>query len=291
MVMIDDHVDRHLYPFESRWFPSANGLVHYVDEGSGPTIVFCHGSPTWSFLFRDVITRLRSDYRCIAPDMLGFGLSERPERFGYTAAEQVRVLGELLDHLEVDDYILVSHDWGGPIGIAASVPRADRVRGLVLTNTCFWPITRTPNRVFSAVMGSSTMQRRIVERNFLVERVLLGPFGPRLTDSEADQYRLVQPTPASRSGLAVMPTEITSAAPLLMQLEDDVARTLHRRPVLVVWGLRDRVFPARDALPRIRTAFDDVTCVKLPKVGHFTAEEAPDELAEAIAERFPVRAA
>lgn len=88
-----------------------------------------------------------------------------------------------------------------------------------------------------------------------------------------------------------MPTEITAAAPLLASLEHDVASILRDRPVVAVWGLRDRVFPAHACLPRIHAAFDDVSEVRIPHAGHFTAEEAPDDLIRAIVERFPVRSA
>jgi haloalkane dehalogenase len=67
-----------LYPFESRWFDSSAGRVHYIDEGSGPPILFCHGNPTWSFLYRHIVHQLRDRFRCVAADYLGFGLSERP---------------------------------------------------------------------------------------------------------------------------------------------------------------------------------------------------------------------
>jgi pimeloyl-ACP methyl ester carboxylesterase len=76
--MIDFTPDQSLYPFESRWFKSQAGLVHYVDEGTGPPILFCHGNPTWSFLYRKIIVLLRGSFRCVAVDYLGFGLSERP---------------------------------------------------------------------------------------------------------------------------------------------------------------------------------------------------------------------
>src|SRR5215475_12909511 len=76
-----------LYPFTSRWFPSAAGRMHYVDEGAGRPLLLLHGNPTWSFLYRDVIRRLAGRFRCIAVDYLGFGLSERPPGFGYTPAE------------------------------------------------------------------------------------------------------------------------------------------------------------------------------------------------------------
>lgn len=114
--MIDFVPDPSLYPFDSRWFDSSAGRVHYVDEGTGPPIVFCHGSPTWSFLYRHIVKGLRDRYRCIAVDHLGFGLSERPAGFGYTVSEHTTVMGELIDHLQLDDFVLMGQDWGGPKG-------------------------------------------------------------------------------------------------------------------------------------------------------------------------------
>jgi pimeloyl-ACP methyl ester carboxylesterase len=83
-MRIDFTPDPALYPFTSRWFDSSHGRLHYVDEGNGPAIMFWHGNPTWSFLYRDIIIGLRDRFRCIAPDYLGFGLSDRPSGFGYT---------------------------------------------------------------------------------------------------------------------------------------------------------------------------------------------------------------
>ena len=94
-MKIDFMPDRSLYPFESRWFDSSAGVMHYVDEGAGPTILFCHGNPTWSFLYRNIITGLRGCFRCIAVDYPGFGLSERPEGYGYTIEEHARCVGDL----------------------------------------------------------------------------------------------------------------------------------------------------------------------------------------------------
>ena len=84
---IDFQPSAELYPFASRWFESSVGPVHYVDEGDGPAILMLHGNPTWSFLYRDIIRDLRSDFRCIAPDHPGFGLSARPDGYGYTPRE------------------------------------------------------------------------------------------------------------------------------------------------------------------------------------------------------------
>src|ERR1017187_8274740 len=89
--------DPGLYPFKSRWFESSAGRMHYLDEGTGPAILFCHGNPTWSFLYRGIIERLRGSFRCVAADMHGFGLSERPVNgYSYTPPEHARTVGELV---------------------------------------------------------------------------------------------------------------------------------------------------------------------------------------------------
>ncbi|MGW0356433.1 haloalkane dehalogenase [Nocardia nova] len=285
-MMIEFIPDKSLYPFESHWFDSSAGRVHYIDEGSGPAILFCHGSPTWSFLYRHIVTGLRDRYRCVAVDYPGFGLSERPSGFGYTVAEHTAVLGELIDHLRLDDFIVMGQDWGGPIGLGAAVARADRVRGIVLGNTVFWPIEAMANKAFSAIMSSRPLQRRILEQNFLIERVLLSELGRTLSAAEAEHYRAVQPSAEARCGLAVMPGEIRAAAPLLAQLSRDVPALLGNKPALAVWGMRDMVFRPKACLPRLRAAFGDLEIVELPDARHFIQEQAPDAIAMAIANRF-----
>ena len=138
-MRIDFIPDPALYPFTSRWFDSSRGRVHYVDEGSGPVIMFFHGNPTWSFLYRYIISGLRDQFRCIAADYVGFGLSERPSGFSYRIEEHAQVMGELVDHLDLDGYLTMGQDWGGPISMAVDVARAGRVRGVVLGNSWFWP--------------------------------------------------------------------------------------------------------------------------------------------------------
>ncbi|WP_429516089.1 haloalkane dehalogenase [Rhodococcus sp. BE178] len=286
-MMIDFVPDETLYPFESRWFDSSVGRVHYIDEGSGPPILFCHGSPTWSFLYRHIVKGLRDQYRCIAVDHLGFGLSERPENFDYRIAEHATVLGELIDHLQLDGFVVVGHDWGGPIGLSAATARADRVRGVVLGNTVFWPIDPLVNRAFSVIMSSRPMQRRILGQNLLVERFLLGELGRTLTEAEADHYRMVQPTEEARRGLTFMPKEIRAARPLLDQLAQDVPALLGHKPTLAVWGMRDMIFRPKVCIPRMHAAFADLDVVELPRARHFIQEREPDEIISAIANRFP----
>ncbi|MFW6091604.1 MAG: alpha/beta fold hydrolase, partial [Actinomycetota bacterium] len=241
-MRIDVTPDPALYPFESRWFGSSRGRLHYLDEGSGPPVMFFHGNPTWSFAYRQVVSELRGRFRCIAVDYLGFGLSDRPADYGYTIEEHVETVGELVDHLGLTDLVVMGQDWGGPVGLAIATKRADRIRGVVLGNTWFWPADSLPMRLFSRTMSTGVMQRRILERNFFVERVMPAAMATKLSDAEFRHYRDVQPSPEARRGVAEMPKQIRTARPLLDKLARDVPERLGAKPALLVWGMKDPAF-------------------------------------------------
>jgi haloalkane dehalogenase len=285
-MSVDFTPDPKLYPFTSRWFDSTRGRLHYIDEGTGPPILLCHGNPTWSFLYRGIIVALRERFRCIAPDYLGFGLSERPPGFGYTIDEHSGVVGELVDHLALDGYLTMGQDWGGPISMAVDVARAERVRGIVLGNTWFWPADTLSMKTFSRVMSSAVMQYAILRRNFFVERLIPAGTGRQLSAEVMAHYRGVQGSPEDRAGVARMPKEILAAAPLLERLAREVPANLGGKPALLVWGMKDVAFRPGPMLPRIRGAFPDHVLVELPNAKHFIQEDAPDQIAQAIVERF-----
>jgi haloalkane dehalogenase len=275
-----------LYPFESRWFESSVGRIHFVDEGKGPAIVFFHGNPTWSFLYRGIVSGLRDRFRCIAVDYPGFGLSDRPQGYGYTPLEHAQTMGELVDDLELDGFVTMGQDWGGPISLSLAFSRADRVRGVVLGNTWIWPIDRLATKVFSRVMSTALMQRRILERNYFVERLMPLAMAKELSVEEMNHYRRAQPTPEARAGVAEFPRQLLAARPWLEELEHQVRTSLGSKPALVVWGMKDFGFPPRAHLPRMRSTFADATLVELSKAKHFIQEDEPETIAEAILRRF-----
>lgn len=285
-MSIDFTPDPELYPFQSRWFDSSRGRVHYVDEGDGPPILLCHGNPTWSFLYRNIIVALRDRFRCIAPDYLGFGLSERPADFGYKVDEHAQVVGEFVDHLGLDAYLTMGQDWGGPISMAVAVERADRVRGIVLGNTWFWPADTLSTKAFSRIMSSPPMQYAILRRNFFVERLI--PAGTQRRPSAAvmEHYRAVQPSAEARKGVAELPKQILAAHPLLARLAREVPAKLGAKPALLVWGMKDFAFRPGPTIPRMRQTFPDHVLVELPEAKHFIQEDAPERIAAAIIERF-----
>ncbi len=278
--------DAELFPFQSRFFESSVGRVHYIDEGNGTPILLLHGNPTWSFLYRKIVPLLHDSFRCIAVDYPGFGLSDRPEGYGYTPNEHARVIGELVDHLDLDGFLLMVQDWGGPIGFDIATKRADRVRGIVHGNTWFWPVDTLMFKIFPRAMSTRYMQRQILEKNFFVERIMPRSMVQKLSQVEMDHYRRAQPTPEARVGVAEFPRQILKAEPMLARLEQDVPRLLGRKPVVFVWGMKDPAFRPKQVLPKARAAFSDHEVVELRNASHYIQEDAPREIAEAIRARF-----
>jgi haloalkane dehalogenase len=194
-------------------------------------------------------------------------------------------VGELVRALDLRDLVVMGHDWGGPIGLSVACSEPDRIAGVVLGNTWFWPPDRRA-RVFSRVMSSRPLQRAILKHNMFVERLLPAGIARTLEPAEMEHYRAVQPTPEARVGVAELPRQIVAAGPWLAELADAVPRELGAKRALITYPMRDAAFPAKAMLPRIRAAFGDVEVVELPEAKHFFLEDAPGEVAAAIARRF-----
>lgn len=278
--------DPTLYPFESRWFDSSVGPVHYIDEGSGRPLLLLHGNPDWSFLYRNIVVALRDNFRCVVPDYPGFGLSVHPEGYAYTAAEHAGIMAEFLSHLDLDDMVIMGQDWGGPIGMDLASRNPDRVGGLLMGNTWFWPGNDRTMKVFSKAMGSPPLQWLIRERNSFVKVLMKRSLRTRLSDKEFAHYTDVVPTPESREGIAVFPKEILDASPWLSDLERRVGETLGDKPVVLMFGRKDPALASDAIINRWRREFPDATVIDLPDAGHYIQEDAPDEIADAIKRVF-----
>ena len=120
-------IDPLQYPFQPHYIAVGAGQMHYVDEGRGKPIVMVHGTPTWSFMYRHLIKGLSDDFRVIAPDHIGFGLSDKPENWSYKPIDHAKNLAYLIESLGLEDITLVVHDFGGPIGLAYAVENPQNV--------------------------------------------------------------------------------------------------------------------------------------------------------------------
>lgn len=284
--VVDFVPDPGLYPFESRWFTSSVGPVHYIDEGAGPTLLLMHGNPDWSFLYRKIVLALRGDFRCVVPDYPGFGLSIHPPDYGYTAAEHATVIGELVDHLGLTDVVVMGQDWGGPIGMDVASRSPERIRGLVMGNTWFWPGDDRLTKLFSKSLGSPPMQRLIKQRNIFVTQLMKRALRVKLSDKEFAHYTDVVPTPESREGIAVFPKQILDAHPWLAELERRVKSELGDKQVVLIFGRKDPALASDAVIARWRAEFPDATLIELPDAGHYIQEDAPDAIVEAIRAAF-----
>jgi haloalkane dehalogenase len=270
-----------LYPFESRYAEIDGARVHYVDEGDGPPLLLLHGNPTWSFLYRELIKRLRDRFRCVAPDYPGFGLSRAASGYGFTPAEHARVLERLVLELDLTDVTPMVQDWGGPIGFAVATRHPDRFASFVIGNTWAWPKSDPGTQFFSRLMGGGIGRRLILQRNFFVERILPGGVRLReLPEKVMAAYRGPFPDPRSRWPAYVFPREILGSRPFLAEVERGLA-ALRDRPALIVWPTRDVAFRDRERR-HWEELFPDHRTVLLEGAGHYIQEDAPEEIAAAI---------
>lgn len=276
-----DWVDETMFPFQSRFVVIDGHTVHYVDEGSGPTLLFLHGNPTWSFVYRDVIRALRGEFRCVAVDYPGFGLSSAAPGYRYLPEEQARVIAGFVDTLGLSGVTLVAHDWGGPIGLAAVGHRPAAFDALVLANTWAWPIGAPHVQILSYLMGGPLGRLLIRQFNLFVNAMI--PAGHRLrkpTGDEMAHYQKALASPERRDASAVFPRHITASRAFLADIEAGLP-DLALLPALIIWGTADIAF-GNSELRRWEQKFTNHHTEIIEGAGHFVQSDAPERFAAAI---------
>ena len=285
--IVDFEPAAEFFPFESRWFDSSVGPIHYIDEGDGRPLLLLHGNPDWSFLYRKIVVGLKDRFRCVALDYPGFGLSVQPDdTYRFTPAEHAVVVRELVEHLDLQDAVVMGQDWGGPIGMDIASRMPERIGGLVMGNTWFWPAESFMMRSFSLVLGSPPFQALITRRNFFVSPLMKRMIQAKLTDAEFAHYVDVVPTPRSRRGIAEFPRQIRAAKPWLAELERRVESTLVDKPIVLTWGMKDPAFGRGGVLERWITTFPQAHVVRLEAASHYIQEDAPEPIIEAVVDAF-----
>jgi haloalkane dehalogenase len=287
-------IDPELYPFASHFHRLVAGhRLHYLDEGAvdAPPVVMVHGNPTWSFYYRKLVLGLRASHRCLVPDHVGMGLSDRPDdaEYDYTLASRVADFGEWLDAVEPTRTIdLVVHDWGGAIGMAWAAAHPDRIRRLVILNT--WAFTIPEDMAlprslsfartslggwliqrFNAFSGLAVRMATASRLEPAVARGLVAPY-QGAPDRRLATLRFVQDIPLQPSDPAWSVLEQTES-----RLE-----ALRGKPVLIGWGAKDFVFDDR-VLAKWREIFPEARVDYLERAGHYVLEDAADHLVPEIA--------
>lgn len=277
-----DWLSKEEYPFQSHFLPLPMGRLHYVDEGAGEPVVLVHGNPAWSFLYRHLIKQLAPHYRCVAPDHIGFGLSDKPRDWTYLPDQHAHNLAALIESLGLKDITLVVQDWGGPLGLAYAINHPANVKRLIIMNTWLWPVNEDwYYRAFSAFTGGFIGRYLIRQHNFFVNGIMPQAYGNRARFTSDIQAHYQQPlaVPAERKGCWVFPGQIIGSTPWLADLW---ARRAQLKPMskLIVWGMKDIAFREHE-LKVWESAFPEAHVIRLENVGHFVPEEAVSELGEA----------
>jgi len=270
------------FPFESRVIHVDGHAVHYIDEGCGPVLLLMHGNPTWSFLYREIIRRLKDRFRCIAMDYPGFGLSRAAEGYDFLPASHARVADAFIESLGIDRFSVMVQDWGGPIGLWVAGRRASQVENLIIGNTWAWPIAGDKHfERFSKLMGGTI--GRFMIRNFNAFVNLMIPMNVnrrRLSSESMAAYRGPFPTKDSRMPTWIFPREILNSSGFLTEVESGLLH-LRSKPALIVWGDRDIAFRAKER-ERFEETFPNHRTLVLKGAGHYIQEAAPEEIAIAI---------
>jgi haloalkane dehalogenase len=277
-------LDRAAFPFEPTLVDVGHGeALSVTDVGAGRALVFSHGTPTWSYEWREHLRALSGTHRCIAPDHLGFGLSPRPAAADYSPEAHARRFSALLERLGLARYGLVVHDYGGPFALEAALEHPERVERLVLYNTFAWDFADSPRRKRMAEWAGGAMFRwlyRNVNLSFVISK---SAWGDRATLSKQTfaPYRALFPDAHSRE---LVLFALAKAFVGSREFCDSLFRRLDRLagiPVHIVWGMKDTAFPP-DLLARFRAIFPQASVLELDRAGHWPHEEEPERCVASV---------
>lgn len=293
------HIDEVPSAIRSKWpycprFADVNGWrMHYVDEGKGDPVVLLHGNPTWGFLYRDVIAPLvASGRRVIVPDMIGFGLSEKPTREQHhTLDGHSANLTALMRQLDLSRIALVCHDWGGPTGLSFAMSNPERIRALTVMSTWAWPLP--PAEFHTRIFPWRMMHAPLVGPYLLGRHKALAGRGVYLSVVDREKfattaqaaYEAVLPDPATRLLTWVWPRWIpldreARAFERFDWLERELSRS--KFPTMIIWGREDEVFDAATFSNRFKQMMPHAEGPYMVTGRHFLQEDSGVEIAGLI---------
>jgi haloalkane dehalogenase len=275
-------VDLPEFPFEPRYLEADGLRLARIDEGEGAPVVFLHGEPTWSFLWRKVIPPvIDAGFRCVAPDLAGFGRSDKPLDVGwYSYDRHTELVRSLVEELDLRGATAVVHDWGGPIGLRLAVEIPERFDRVVIMDTGLFTGHQRMSDAWIAF-------RDFVERTDDLPVSMLVRRGCKTDpgDEVAAAYDAPFPTPESKAGARAFPLMLPTSPE--MPGAEAGRRVLEAfreddRPALVLWADSDPVLP-----PETGRRFAEAVGLPEPETiesaSHFLQEDAGEEIGRRIA--------
>ena len=281
------------YPFSHNFIETKLGSMHYVDQGEGDPVLCLHGNPSWSFLYRKFISELSKENRVVAPDYIGFGLSDKPsiEKF-YTIEAHIKSVEKLVLDLDLKNITLVIQDWGGPIGLAVAARRPERFKSLVILNTFgFYPLHESmdPENLQLPppllLMRSKFPGTWLVRSRGMFERMVMKMATGKALKPVHHAYRDVFTGYDDRAGVMAFPRLIptTSHHPAAQILLNETGPYLDqfKGQVQIYWGMKDPLFPTL-ALEAWRERLPNAEVMELPNGKHYLQEDEPEVIISGI---------
>lgn len=278
-------INRELFPFESKWMTVEGSIIHYVDEGppDAPVLVFVHGTPEWSFGYRDLILLLRKEYRCVAIDHLGFGLSDKPSNGDYRVEAHANRLASFIGQLGLQQVTLVANDFGGGFALDYALGHTANIRSIVLFNTWMRSLRDDPHYAKPARVVTTWLGKFLyLYLNAPVNMIMPAAFGDRkkLTKEVHRHYRMAVPDRASRVALFEIARELMNASSW-WQSRWEKLDALASIPTLIFWGMKDKFIPPSE-LERWKQRWPSAKVTTFPDAGHFVQEEKAQEMGDGI---------
>ncbi|MES2620042.1 MAG: alpha/beta fold hydrolase [Bacteroidota bacterium] len=277
-------LDTKEYPFTNRYLNIDGHKIHYIDEGKGDTILFVHGIPDWSFGWREQIKMLSKNYRCVAPDHLGFGLSDKTESAELTIAAHAERLKSFIHQLYLKNIHFVVHDFGGPIGLSYAIEEPQNIKSITLFNTWMWPLKGikhfdTGDKVVNNWFGKFLY----LQLNFSVRFMLKNSYADKknLPAEIYNHYLAPMQSREARWAAYTLAKSLVGEHTHMQYLWHQRHR-LKNIPMHILWGMKDKFVPAVVLLPTWKENFPDSRFTAIENAGHFVQEEAGEVLAEEI---------
>jgi haloalkane dehalogenase len=278
---------RSLYPFPSHYQIVSGNRMHYLDEGRGDPIVFLHGNPTWSFLYRDYVRALKGEHRVIAVDHIGCGLSDKPteDRYPFTLERRIADLEGLLDALDLSRKLtLAVHDWGGPIGFGYAVRHPERIKQIAVFNTAafFWPSGKNFPWILRICRRSRAAGYLIRRLNAFALPTSYLMCAKRKIDSATRKgyllpYRSWSDRAAILRFIQDIPLEPEHVSHRTMSDIQQGLSLLRDVPMIIFWGGKDFIFD-RDICSEWSRYFPKARVHMFPDAGHNILEDEKDAI-------------
>lgn len=282
------------FPYLARYSDASGFQQHYIDEGEGPeTLLLLHGEPNWSYLFRQQIAEWSKHYRVISLDAMGFGKSSTPSDRTFYLQDHVDNLERFVLSLDLNNITLVMHDFGGPMGMGLAFRQPDRIKRFVSVNGPTpagqpdlmdrlganvakspwfqWVIKANEDGSLEQVLGQlsyntlSTLKLNGFENNAIINEDWLRA------------YSAPFPTPYFTQGAIGWAKGFATGKHIFASPDAETRQKLSQKPAMAIWGLEDKTLHADEFIPLFEQLFENGVVHRLPGVGHYSLEDAPEK--------------